>query len=326
LTGFVQTFSVARCANLRRTGPKSEPLRRINLVFSIRPGKELLTEFQQIARCIEAQAPDISVTLITTRLRWYHRPRFWFLAARPTLFIETWKPRRDWLCRGAIIARSAPDKIEEYRAIEAAGLPLPKWTEITPDTQLDREEWGPYVVEKPAWGKKGMGVRIRKTGRVRHREGPAQIAQQFIYTGPQPINYRVMTYLGEPIFCYRHTGTGKPLPENKDFRTAGGGLSIVASSMGCNCSLSDEPDVLDLARSVHAALPLAPTLGQDIIRDAKTGELYIIETNPRDPTWASTAKRGLRLQETFNLDLAGQFGLVEIVAKQSIEAARRIAV
>ena len=85
---------------------------------------------------------------------------------------------------------------------------------IEPGIRLDPAVWGPYVVVKPTLGGRGDDVRIRKTGRVRYeppesfppehriRKGPL-IAQRFVYTGPWAVSYRVCTFFGRALYCWR---------------------------------------------------------------------------------------------------------------------------
>ena len=262
------------------------------------------------------------------------------LIHRPTVSIEMDRRRdRKRVLRGVGLQHDARGgKIAQYRHLDAQGLPIPKWTEIVPDTSLDPEEWGPYVVVKPSRGERGAYVWIHRTGRVRFRprseypeghpgrKGP-MLAQGFVYTGPWPTAYRVVTFFGRPLAAIRYDGRNdlSPLDDPDNFRMTGGGVSIVASAQGSSIALNQEPDVLDLARRAHAAFPNIPSLGVDMVREKATGALYLLEVNPGGFAWILTNDNGREMQAEFGLDFYSQFKALDVIADRSIEIAREYA-
>lgn len=221
------------------------------------------------------------------------------------------------------------NKVAEYDRLKAAGAPVPRWVEIKPDTVLDPKEWGPYVVVKPAAGRKGAFVFVQRTGRVRYRpradfpqghlgrDGP-MIAQEFIYTGPWPIAYRVSTYLGRAVTAISYEGRKDfpPLADEFSFGQSGG-RSIVAAAMGGRISLIFDSDIIALAEWIHrSAFPEIPSLGVDIVRHARTGKLYVMECNLRGKGMLLTNSReGMQMQREFNLDFYGQFGAIDVMTE-----------
>jgi hypothetical protein len=310
---------------------------KFNLAFYCFPKKEAIEDFRAAATLIEARAKDIKVGVMSTAsmLTPLQTPT---IATRPTLSVEM--DRLKWLrpLRGTRLVHQRMGKIEEVSALEAARLPVPRWTEILPGTKLDPAQWGPYVVVKPSRGKRGAFVRITKTGRVRYTapsdyplDHPGSrapmIAQQYIHTGPWPTAYRVLTYLGKPLAAIRYEGRRdlNPLSGSDGFRAAPG-ASIIASAMGCTIALTTDQDVLELAVRAHAVFPTIPSLGVDILRDAKTGELFLLELNPSGNSWMLCGTAGRNIQRQFGLNFYEQFGALDIIAETSIEATRRLAV
>ena len=309
---------------------------KLNLAFYCYPKKEGIEDFRRAGALIEARAPDIKVSVLSTASA-LTKLRTPAMAMRPTLSIEM--DRVKWLnpLRGTRLVHQRMGKIAELSALAAAGLPVPRWTEIVPGTKLDPVAWGPYVVVKPSRGMRGAFVRIAKTGRVRYtapadhpqdhpgRRAP-MLAQQFVHTGSWPTAYRVLTYLGRPLAAIRYEGRRdlNPLPGAGGFRSAPG-ASIVASAKGCTIALTAERDVLDLAVRTHAVFPAVPSLGVDILRDAATGELFLIEINPAGDSWMLCGHAGRNIQAQFGLDFYAQFGALDIIAEASIEATRRLA-
>lgn len=256
------------------------------------------------------------------------------LALRQTLTVEMSTPRwlpPFWATR---LRHRRLGKLAQQGTMMEHGLPVPKWTAITPDTKLDPAEWGPYVVTKPARGMRGAYVKIGKTGKVRYkspedlpadhpgRRGP-MIAQRFIYTGKWPSAYRVLSYLGEPLMSVRYDGRSDlaPLAAATGFGKAGGS-SIIASAMGCTVSLTADEDVLALAKRCHAAFPDIPSLGIDIVRDSESGQLFVLEVNPSGNSWLLSSPGGREMQAQFGLDFYSQFDAIGQIAKATIKRAR----
>jgi hypothetical protein len=153
------------------------------------------------------------------------------------------------------------------------------------------------------------------------------IAEQFIYTGSWPVSYRVLTLFGEPLVSVRFEGRHDvpALTGPAEFRRSGGGRSIVASAEGCTISLEADAEMLALARRVHAVFPEVPLLGQDFVRDATTGQLYVLEVNPNGKTWILSNRSGRKMQAEFNLDFYRQFDGLKTAAHVLSETARRYA-
>lgn len=316
------------------------PTRLINLVFYCDPRNGAVDDFRGVARRVERAAPDIRARVCRTdnpaelALGWL------CVAARPSVSVEMEGPRWFRPARGKRLRHvSSMGKIRQYRALDAAGAPLPKWTEITPDTRLDPAEWGPYVVVKPAFGRRGAYVWIHRTSRVRFRppesfgadhpgrRGP-MLAQGFVYTGRWPVAYRVLTYFGRPVLALRFRGPpdSPPLEGPDRFRAQGGGRSIVASAKGGKVEFAAEPDLLELATRTHLdTFPQIPTLGVDIMREAGSGRLYLAEVNASGESWLFTNKPGRLIAADFNLDFYRQFDALDAIAETSIELARRLA-
>jgi hypothetical protein len=158
------------------------------------------------------------------------------------------------------------------------------------------------------------------------RRGP-MLAQQFVYTGPWPVSYRVLTYFGEPVSALRYEGRRDlpPLEASDGLKKAGGGLSIVASARGCTISLVEDADIIELARRTHALFPRSPSLGVDLVRDHATGKPYVLEVNNGGHSWNFTSDAGLEVSRTFGLDYYAQFGALERIARRSVEVAREFA-
>lgn len=295
---------------------------------------ETLADLREIAGRVERVDPSIAARVVAHHtLDELRLLPFWF---RPALSVSLVDTRSRKLLPGHFIANQRLGKIAETERLQRAGIPVPRWTVIGPETRLDPAEWGPYVVEKPSRGRRGAYVRVRKTGRVRYvppeslppdhhgRRGP-MLAQVFVYTGPWPASYRVLTLFGETLVCYRQLtrGRGEPLSGRFNFRE-NGGRSIVSNTLEMEVSLADDADVLALAERAHReAFPDVPLVNLDVIRDADTGELWVLEANCGGG-WHFSSEAGLGIQGKNGINFETQFGAFDRAARILAERTRRL--
>jgi hypothetical protein len=239
------------------------------------------------------------------------------------------------LLPGKFLAGLSHNKVEEYRALEQAGAPVPRWEEVRPGTKLNPDEWGSYVVVKPSRGWLGAEVRIKRIGRVQYKEpssypaghfgrrGP-MILQKFIYTGEWPVSWRVVTVFGKVVLCYRQTTVrGQPLKKRWGFDT--GGVAIVSNTAAMRVELDPDQEIMNVARSAHlSAFPDIPVLHFDIARDVETGEVAIFECHPHHPYWPFASKSALALQAEQGLSFHGQFDAMPTIGRAIVEKVRSI--
>ncbi|MCC6984261.1 MAG: hypothetical protein IT535_13400 [Bauldia sp.] len=307
----------------------------IPLAFYCYPKKGAIDDFREVARRIEARAPDIRPRVFSSTI---NLATLFGTLSLPKGTVSIELDRVKLLApRGKRLSHGRIPKLEQLRGLREAGIKVPRWTEIGPDTKLDPGEWGPYVVVKPSRGSRGANVRIQKTSRVRYkapdefpadhagRKGP-MIAQQFVYTGKWPVAAKVLTYFGTAVAAMEYHGREELLPlTDRDRFGDAPGSSIVASAMGARMALCDDPEVPRLAERVHALWPDQPSLGVDIVRDSQTGELFVLELNPTGNSWILSGAVGESAKHQFGIDLHAQFGALDILTETSIAVARRFA-
>lgn len=305
---------------------------RYNLFIVADPVLQDAHDFYRIAKLVEEMAPDIRAEFLLADRR-ARGPR-WRSLLRRSLTVEINRGRFRPL-RGYVSTVAGNDKLLEYRRLDAAGLPLPPWREIRPGTLLDEAEWGPFAVEKPALGKRGAYVRLRRTGRIGYREPAAlpedhpgrrgpMLVQRYIHTGEKPKVTRVLTCCGRTVLAY-HQHNLAAAPRHQPHPDYGPiSENIVAAAKGNAMTLCDEPDILALAEACHAAFPDTPMVGTDIMREAATGKLWVAEVN-RGYCWTLSDRTGKRLREQFGFDFYGQFDGLRRAAEGMIDFTRRLA-
>jgi hypothetical protein len=290
----------------------TRPLRALILVTN--PAVNAMSDFLEIADWISELDPETVVCVVPDVAGAYLIPD---LPDLPTVTVSPaplrrLRPRRGRVFQGQHVAKSA-----EYRALQAAGLPVPRWTRLLPKRAPNLDGFPHHVVTKPDFGAQGAEVRIERrdavcwtpprTARSLNFGGPfnPRLVQEFVYTGPWPRSHRVVTLFGSALWADRTEASHAraPLSDPSDFH----GQSIVSSGNGCTFELDDDPEIVALGERAHAAFPRVPLLGVDILRAADTGELFVIEANSLGFTWHFSTPSGLAFQKQFGFDLSAQF-------------------
>jgi hypothetical protein len=301
---------------------RARPAFERNLVIVHQPGWQALEDWRQIGAHIRRLDPTTGVIILP-----YDEPNT-DLAAHaaklPTLVFSPgplgrFQPRRGKLYHGQLMS-----KFEELRHLAAAGVPVPRSQLLTAETRLDPVLWGELVVLKPSVdASMGNGVQLIRTERVRYtkpaeyprghsgRNGP-MIVQQFIDTGPNVNNVRVLTLFGEPLYCQLTIARDRRTELNLDNATLEA-APIATQAFPRNRAFMYDADMIALARKAHFAIPQVPLKGVDMVRQVGTGKLYVLEVNPKSNTWhfssnlmeRITAKNGGPPPEEYKSQLDG---------------------
>lgn len=286
--------------------------RVLNLVTN--PQVNTPEDFAELALWIAEESPETAVFVLPDAAGADASARQLDL---PTLTVSPGPVRYLRPCRGPLLQGQLVAKSEEYRALDAVNIPVPRWVRLLPNRRPSLDGFGPYVVTKPDFGARGADVRVERReavkwtaprtalGRDFGGHWNPRVAQEFVYTGRWPKSYRVATLFGKAVFAFKIEADHARQP--LDDRARFDGQSVVSSGQGCEFSLADDADVLDLAERAHAALPDTPLLGVDILRDAETGQLFVVELNSLGCTWHFSSSSGLKFQAQFGFDLDAQF-------------------
>ncbi len=310
-----------------------EPTR--NLVMVYNPKFLSVGDFEEIRNRILAHAPDIEVFIVPLTIPAFASTRR--TANRRSLIfapqgLGRFRPRRGKVYRGRILP-----KIDQMQALERAGIRVPKWTVLTPDTKLDPGEWGPVVILKPAaWrvASLGKGINLMRTARVKFRDCasfPAghpgrqgsMIVQQFIPTGDYPTKTRVLSLFGEILYGLERVQSEK-LPDLNAPDDVLESARVVTTGKARRATLVIDQPLIDLARRVFDCFPLIPLQALDVIFDSRDGTAYVLEINPGGNTWHFSS----RFAAAFEKELGGkklkdQLGAFDIAAGVLIERTRR---
>lgn len=320
---------------------RSEAAER-NLILVHTEGCQELADFLSIRDAVAESSPDIEVFIANnespcsvTRKQAARRPTLVF----SPVSLKTFRP-----ARGKIYEGRSMSKIRQVERLAKAGLPVPRTTVLEPETKLDPAEWGEYVVLKPslpAYQSNGQGISLMCTEDVRFsppdtyppdhpgRHSP-MVVQSYIHTGSAISNIRVLTLFGEPLYALQTRSkietvdlapqmvrTQNPIVAHQSIASGQKGVKLV-----------DDEEVLGLARACFAACPEAALQACDILRDSRTGQLYILEFNPGGNTWHFSSSRTQRVNEALGRGerLAAarksQFNAFQTAARVLVERAR----
>jgi len=293
-----------------------------NLILVNQGNKQNRSDFDEICGCISRLCDDVVPYVVDTK------QGEWELASEvsenPTMTVSYLPIRRFSSPRGPVFEGCEVPKSDQYRRLRNDGISVPDWQTIEPGDVFGPEQWGPYVVVKPELGRCGREIKVKRTERVRYRSMDSfpddnaasrapMLVQRFIYTGPWASSYRVVTLFGKALMSW-YCEMDHDLPPLKSrFGFADqGGINIVSNKRSSTYSLSFEPDVIALAEAAHKSFPGQPLLGHDVARDHETGELFILECNPRGDTWLFSSYTGVEIQKAHHINFYTQWdGLTE---------------
>ena len=307
--------------------PMSMPSPDRNLIIVHTPRRQALDDFTGVKTLIAERAPEIDVFILANRHR--HSVMRRQAATRPTLVFCPFPMSEFSPVRGKIYADRRFTKIEEQQRLAAAGLPVPRTSGTVAQVASD-PSWGQFVVVKPAlYSVQGRNVvLVRRIDLPRlgsNSATPASVerqllVQEFIDTGPFAESHRVMTVLGRPVYSI----VSRSLTARPELSADDQTVLPIASNAGPRAlELNFEKDVIDLAREASRAFAELPVLGVDVIREASTGRLFVLEVNPGVGAWHISSTYAEAQRREFNLDLHGQFGALDIIADALIDVTRR---
>ena len=280
-----------------------------NLVL-IHRGPEYVRDFEDISRRISAIDPGIAVKAVGPRVQSVIHDAEWRLPTLTVAFLAKFVAE---IRRGPVLMNHQIHKPGQHRIFAEAGLPSPPIALFMPGLKLDPFLFGEFVVLKPIdpkFASFGRGVQLFRRRRIEtmgwndcprdhviHRDRNGFIVQRFIDIGAMIPIYRVLTLFGVPLYCWlaREKVPRPPVAgtdaEIEQLRITNTG--DFRERLRCN-----DEDVLELARRVGDAFPSIPLLGMDILREERTGRLFILECNPGGNTWHFSSKltAGIRRQ------------------------------
>jgi hypothetical protein len=297
-----------------------------NLIL-IHRGPEYEKDFDEIAAKVNAIDRDITVYHLPSNLKVELPVSAW---QHPTLTVALMSKFRLPIRRGPILKNYAIEKLDQQEIFRNNGIPTPPALPFRFGMTLDPILFGEFVILKP------MDLRITSTGdsvqlfrrsRVEklsikdfpkdhliHKDAKGYIVQKFIDTGERISAYRVTTFFSTPILSVSMK-SNVPRPALGSDDAVLENLPVASNAINDKMRyIHADDDMIKLAQKVHRSLPDIPLLGVDLIREASTGKLYVLECNAGGNTWHFSSNSGQKLRGWFGghprvpLDKAAQKG------------------
>ena len=322
------------------------PQAKLNLFLIFSQSRFNIRDVAEIGSLVMRKAPDILVHVVSphstadnvSKNAWRGPALTVSLAGGTGKFIPS---------RGPILFNQPLSKFEQHRRLTSAGLNTPHTAKFQFGESYHEDDWSEFVVLKPANLKmtsKGKNVRLMRTRRLHQisQQGPNgpdsakmkdTIVQQFIDSGELATFWRPMTLFGRTLYCMK---SWSPIPrpaltapdEEIEAAIIEPKQAEVVSKFKVSemRALEHDPEVVELARKVHATVPNYPLLGCDIIREISSGKLFVIEMNAGGNVWHFSSRRAaLGLATITREDRIKQYGAWDIAADSLIEKTRALA-
>jgi hypothetical protein len=302
---------------------------RRNLII-IHRGPEYQRDFDEIAAKITAHDRNITTYQLPAGLRAELPGGIW---EHPSLTVSLVSKFRIPIMRGTILKNQSIGKLAQQDIFRSHGISTPPALPFRFGMKLDPILFGEFVVLKPGdlrLTSTGESIRLMRRRRAesltfsgldtRHplRADPdSYLVQRFVDTGEFIKYNRVTSFFGVPLWCNEAiAATPRPSLASSD--------DVLERVSVANLSLErrlyrfhSDADMLSIARRVHAALPDVPLLGIDILREERSGKLFVLECNAGGNGWHFSSE----MAQSFRNEIAEAHGYIGAEAES---AGRRI--
>jgi len=233
--------------------------------------------------------------------------------------------------RGRFFNPKPLPKMRQAEIFWKHGIPHPHAAIYHPDRKYSEKDFGRRVIIKPVEGSHGHGLFVMETRHIEeYRDSLIErannskfpfIIQRYIDTGDHIVHYRVLLLFGAVMFALKRSSIDKRPP--RDFNQIMTDEFIQSHGVKKDTEFCREPDVIEMAQRVANTISEAPIVGIDLVREAQTGEVYVIEANIGN-TWhfSSDSGEGLR-NDVGGCDvLVREFDSWNVAARRLTEVAR----
>lgn len=279
------------------------PMTKRNLII-IHRGPAYVPDFDAISAKVRVLDADISVHHQAASLGTCLPDQAW---QHPTLTVALTSVFKLAVRRGPVLRNHQVEKLVQQALFRKHGIPTPPALPFHFGMKLDPILFGEFVVLKPMnlfMTSRGVGIHLlrrRQAESITLDDFPADhlirgdhkgyIVQKFIDTGEYVADHRVATFFGRVLYANCATAR-EPRPELHPVIPNVTDNTISGLVQQSDWRWHADADVLELARKVHAAFPGIPLLGIDILRQAGTGKLFVLECNPGGNTWHFSSSTG----------------------------------
>lgn len=302
-----------------------------NLLIPLRSNLSM-EDWSAIGSKIGDRAPDIEVRIASDEA---HLPdaESWQVTRPSVVFspdmLGAFKPRG-----GTIFAGQSINKLNQAKSLHAIGVLVPPTILLTPQLSIDPEIVGEFVVTKPPRSARGIGITLVRTSTLANRYAELtdggrnrMLVQPYIdhTEDGYPTEFRALTMLGKVLYCARNRWGERRRPLREIADTDGLIASNTKTKGGRIRAAVIDEDVIALAERASTAFPGTGVLGVDIIREARSRALFVLEVNPSGKVWHLSSGLGRTFDPDHRRDLYAQFDALDraadlLVARTRAEA------
>jgi hypothetical protein len=290
-------------------------------------------DFLAIAKRIIKKAPEIAVVI---KPFIYHPDELDpALKHFPLLNIYLVNPPEKLPARGKTLFVKSIDKLEQYKNYSIADVSTPKTIEYEIGQPLNFNDWGEYVFLKSLNDSLSLNSFLIPTKLIldikpyfdKLKVKNKMLLQEFIYTGEYANHFRVLNFLGEPLYC---TQVSNPyrllLPSTLEEVFNNNTAQTSIQSIDLQFKLETNEEVLNFSRKVYNIFPAQPLQGIDIVFNDDKKKLFALEGNQGGNVWTfslSTSKMRAALGRTA---LLNQFNAFDVACDILIVKTNELAI
>ena len=299
------------------------------LAICCRP--ENYNDFLAIGKRIIKKAPEIAVAIKPAS---YH-PDELDPALRdfPLLNIYLVSPPEKLPTRGKTLYVKAIDKFEQYQHYALKNISTPRTIDYTVGQEIDVKEWGEYVFLKAINSTLSINSFLIPTKYIQNIQPyfdklkikNKMLLQEFIYTGEYVNHYRVLNFLGEPLYCTKTTNPYRLLlPSNLEEVFNNNTTQTSLQNIDLQFQSETNKEVLDFSRKVYNVFPEKPLQGIDIVFD-NNKKLFALEGNQGGNVWTFSLQSSKMLAALGRTALLNQFDAFDVACDILIKKTNELA-
>jgi hypothetical protein len=261
------------------------------LAICCRP--ENYDDFLAIAKRIIKKAPEIAVVI---KPLIYHPDELDpTLNHFPLLNIYLVNPPEKLPTRGKTLFVKAIDKFDQYLHYVQANISIPKTIEYEIGQSLNLNEWGDYVFLKATNSSFSLDSFLIPTKSIldikpyfdKLKIQTKILVQEFVYTGEYANHYRVLSFLGEPLYCTKISNPYRLLiPSTLEEAFNNNTAQTSLQNIDLQFQSETNKEVLDFSRKVYNVFTEKPLQGIDIVFDNNKKKLFTLEGNQGGNVWS----------------------------------------
>jgi hypothetical protein len=289
-------------------------------------------DFLAISDRIIKKAPEFAVVI---KPMLYHPDELGHpLQHAPLLNIYLVNPPEKLPARGKTLFVKSINKLEQYKNYSIANVSTPKTIEYEIGQPLNLNDWGEYVFLKAMNNSYSLNSFLIPTKYIldikpyfdKLKIQTKTLLQEFIYTGEYASHYRVLSFLGEPLYCTKISNPYRLLlPTTLEEAFNNNTTQTSLQNINLQFQLETNDEVLSFSRKVYNVFPEKPLQGIDIVIEKSTNKLFVLEGNQGGHVWTFSLETSKMRKALGRTALINQFNAFDVACDILIEKTNELA-